>query len=92
MISNLRHPEKGVLEVEMPAPVVTQLGGRCKATSRFLGKRQLKVQGFRSYCKWVPGYMRGALITAPAADIDADVDIRHAFHLGIVITSIPSRY
>lgn len=83
----------------MPAPVALQLEGAfgqteegARATSRFLGKRQLKVQGFRSYCKWVPGYMRGVLITAPAADIDADVDIRHAFHLRIIITSISSRH
>lgn len=41
-------------------------------------------------CKWVHWYMRGALAVALVADIDADVDIRHPFHLRIVITSIPS--
>lgn len=40
------------------------------------------------YVSGVPRYMRGAFITAQAADIDADVDIRHDFHLHSIITSV----
>lgn len=40
------------------------------------------------YVSGVLRYMRGALITAQAADIDADVDIRHDFLLHSIITSV----
>lgn len=49
MISNLRHPEKGVLDVEMPAPVVSQLEGafrqREEGASHFTVSGEETVQG-----------------------------------------------
>lgn len=35
--------------------------------------------------------MRGAFITAQVADIDADIDIRHDFHLRSIIMSVTFR-
>lgn len=59
-------------------------------TSRFSSGEIVQGSGVQElpYVSGVPRYMRGALITAQAADIDADVDIRHDFHLHNIITSI----